>query len=557
MREKIKNIFNLSKIFIKENENKIRLINNRKIDKTSGMFWIYIILLFGIIYISSEVVSYIINLGKPEIFLSGFLLFLNILILIRTTIVSINVLYFSKDIENILHLPIKPLEILIAKFMTILLMTYELETIFGLIPLLLYGIYAHMTLMFFVNLFILLIIFPIFATIIISIITMFLMKTIKLFRNKDIMQSIITFALVFVIMIFINFIFNNIFNNIEDIKTNKIQALEELNNKITDINKYFITIEPSREILQNTNLIKILFNYFKIIIISLISFLLFIFIGNKLYLKQLLKANFYYKKKKNKKIKLNNKKNSIREAYIKKEIKMLYKNPIFFIQSIYPVIILTIIICVLLIFFVPQIRIVLQGEEYKDIIKDLKFDIEAVCIIIGAIQVVCLFNYTSITAISREGKNAYIMKYLPISLYKQIIYKSVPQILLNTICSIGILVTISVLIPEIALKYIFMMGIISILLIVINSLILVLIDLVMPKLEWDAEYEILKSSNNKLLQYALIVFNILFLIFINKLFNNHNLDKSLYAFMGGVTGILIIINYIIWKFRSKLFKKIK
>ena len=79
----------------------------------------------------------------------------------------------------------------------------------------------------------------------------------------------------------------------------------------------------------------------------------------------------------------------------------------------------------------------------------------------------------------------------------------------------------------------------------------------MPKLEWDAEYEILKSSNNKLLQYALIVFNILFLIFINKLFNNHNLDKSLYAFMGGVTGILIIINYIIWKFRSKLFKKIK
>ena len=217
---------------------------------------------------------------------------------------------------------------------------------------------------------------------------------------------------------------------------------------------------------------------------------------------------------------------------------------------------MTIMICVLISALVPAYNEILHREEYKEMLESLKFDIEAVCIILGVIQITGLFNYTSITSFSREGKNAYIMKVLPIGLYKQFIYKNIPQIVLNIISSIVILIVINFQIPAIGIKYILILFVLSFLITIINSNILCLIDLLMPRLEWDAEYEILKNNKNKLLQYVLIIFNILFLVFINKLFEKHNLNISLGVFAGLLICILIIFNVIINKYKNKLFKNI-
>ena len=560
MKDKLKNIFNLSRLYIRENDTNIKLINmeTKKINKKSVLFWVYVILFFGIFYISSEVISYMVKIGKPEIFINGFLLFLEILIIIRTVMVSMNVFYFSKDIENVLHLPIKPIEILISKLSTVIFMNYELEIIFGIIPFLIYGIYTYARLSYFFNLIILLIIFPILATLIVSIIMIILMKTIKLFRNKDIMQIAISFILVFGIMFSAGKAIEYVFNNAEFIEENQQLILNNINKKIIKINNYFLNINPSANILLKKGILNKLINYLKLVIIDILAFILFIFLGNKLYLKQLLKANFYFKKKKIKKIKLNKKikKNIIAISYIKKEIKQIFKNPLFFIQSVYPVIMMTIMICVLISALVPAYNEILHREEYKEMLESLKFDIEAVCIILGVIQITGLFNYTSITSFSREGKNAYIMKVLPISLYKQFIYKNIPQIILNTISSIIILIVMNFQIPAIGIRYILIIFVLSFLITIINSNILCLIDLLMPRLEWDAEYEILKNNKNKLLQYVLIIFNILFLVFINKLFEKHNFDISLEVFAGLLIFVLIIFNVIISKYKNKLFKKI-
>ena len=560
MKDKLKNIFNLSKLFIRENDVNLKIINmeTKKINKKSVLFWIYVILFFGIFYISSEVISYMVKIGKPEIFINGFLLFLEVLIIIRTVMVSMNVFYFSKDIENILHLPIKPIEILISKLSTIIFMNYEVEILIGIIPFFIYGIYTYAKLSYFFNLVLLLIFFPIFATLIVSIIMIVLMKTIKLFRNKDIMQIAISFILVFGIMFSAGKAIEYVFNNAEYIEENQQLILNNINEKIIIINNYFLNINPSANILLKKGILNILINYLKLVIINILAFILFIFLGNKLYLKQLLKANFYYKKKKNKNIEINKKikKNNIAISYIKKEIKQILKNPLFFIQSVYPVIMMTIMICVLISALVPAYNEILHREEYKEMLESLKFDIEAVCIILGVIQITGLFNYTSITSFSREGKNAYIMKVLPIGLYKQFIYKNIPQIVLNIISSIVILIVINFQIPAIGIKYILILFVLAFLITIINSNILCLIDLLMPRLEWDAEYEILKNNKNKLLQYVLIIFNILFLVFINKLFEKHNLNISLGVFAGLLICILIIFNVIINKYKNKLFKNI-
>ena len=297
MLDKLRNIINLSKLYIKENDPSLKIIDmkTKKFNKKSILFWVYLILFFGTFYISSEIVQYTKRIGKPEIFLNSFLLFIEILVIMRTVIISMNVFYFSKDIENVLHLPIKPIEILIAKLNTVLFMNYELELLFAAVPLLNYGIYNNAELSYIFNLILLLVIFPTFAVLVVSLIMLILMKTIKLFKNKELMQFIIGFLFMFVLLFFSNKALTYTFKNAEYINENQELVLNNINNNIVKINSYFLNIKPTANILQEKGIFKILFNYLKLIFINVIAFLIFIYLGDKLYLKQLLKANFYIK----------------------------------------------------------------------------------------------------------------------------------------------------------------------------------------------------------------------------------------------------------------------
>ena len=560
MIDKLKNIINLSKLYIKENDSSLKIIDmkTKRFDKKSMLFWAYLILFFGVFYISLEFVQYTIKLGKPELFLNSFLLFIEFLVIFRTIIVSMNVFYFSKDMENVLHLPIKPTEIIISKLNTLLFMNYELELLFAMVPLLNYGIYNNVDLSYFFNLIILLVFFPIFAVLGVSIVMLILMKTIKLFKNKELMQFIIGFVFMFILVFFMSKALIYIFKNNEYIKDNQKLILNNINNNIEKINGYFLNIKPTANILQEKGFFNTLFNYLKLMIINSIAFLVFIYLGNKLYLKQILKANFYTKKKTIKKVKVNKKvkRKKVRDTFITKEFKTILKNPLFFMQTIYPVFIAILTVCAIIIILVPIINNALHMEENRELLEGLKFNLEAVCIILGAIQVVGLFNNSSITAFSRDGKSAYINKSLPISLYKQFIYKNIPQIFINTISSIIILFVTVYKIPAIGIKYYIIFGI-SLLLTIINSNILCLIDLLMPKLEWDAEYDILKNNKNKLFQYVLIILNILLLVFVNDAFEKHNLDKSLTIFATALGAIFIIFNILFKKYQTRLFNKIK
>ena len=167
---KLKNIINLSKIFIIQNNN-FNLINKEKnkINIRSPLLWAIIILFIGLSYISYEVINYLIKIGKPEIFLNGYFLFNAILIIMQTIILATNIFYYSKNMENILYMPFKPREIFLAKFNTLVSIIYGTELIFALLPFIIYGIYTNMGILYFINLIISLIIFPIFILLIISI----------------------------------------------------------------------------------------------------------------------------------------------------------------------------------------------------------------------------------------------------------------------------------------------------------------------------------------------------------------------------------------------------
>ena len=176
--------------------------------------------------------------------------------------------------------------------------------------------------------FLFLLIFPFFPALIVSIITMILMKFSKFIKNKNVFQIIIT--LIFIIFVFIieislsNIIINS---NLGESEQDTIQLINNFYKKVENINKYFIIINPSIKMLKLSNFHSII-ELLKIISINLIVFGLFIFIGKRTYLKDILKNNnFYIKKNKNiinyKKI---FKKNKIMNSYVKKEFKNLFNS---------------------------------------------------------------------------------------------------------------------------------------------------------------------------------------------------------------------------------------
>ncbi len=71
-----------------------------------------------------------------------------------------------------------------------------------------------------------------------------------------------------------------------------------------------------------------------------------------------------------------------------------------------------------------ELSSVLNGNIYNTI---------TVCVLIGIIQFFNMSIYVSATAVSRDGLNATFIKYVPVSLYKQFIYKAMPNMILSAV----------------------------------------------------------------------------------------------------------------------------
>ena len=391
---------------------------------------------------------------------------------------------------------------------------------------------------------------------------LFLVQLSKIIKNKEIFEFIVTTILMGILIIFEMQAFNSVLSNAQEIKQigqgETINLIEIINTKIIEINKYLLTINPSVKILIENNLLNIILNIIKLILINLISFILFLIIGKKLYLKNLLiniqKVNTSKIKEKNKKYKY--KKINKNNSYIKNEFRELIKTPAFFMQCIFPIILILITLIIIAVTMKPTILEIMNIEEIAQEINKFKIDITVIISIVIIIQAIFSFSNLSITAISRKGKKAFFIKYIPISLYKQFIYLNIPQIFLNILITLVILGIAKYIVPSFTLLQIILIFIISLILNIINSFLMLVTDLRKPNLNWDNEIDAIKQNKNKLFQYVLTIIIILFLIYLTKIFANINLNLSLVLIIIILFIILLIINKIIKIKLNKLFNKI-
>ena len=556
----MKKIISLTQVFIKEYYQSLPVFDTskKKFNKKSVFFWLIAIIFFGVSYVSYEIINFLVDIGQKELFVNLYLPILAIILTFQAILSCANIFFFSKETENVLHMPIRPVELLVSKLNTLLCMLYFSEGIFAIVPLALYGMMSSISFTYYFWAIITMIVYPIFVATLVSIITFILMRFSKLIRNKEVFQVIMALLLMVALFILEYVMFQHVFT----IQSNE-QALGQmvsLQDRMQNINKAFLIFNPTIKMLTEPAKLSAITSFLFVLLICSLELSIFLILGNATYLKDILK-NITSKGKAPKTINTINinkksKSKNIAKAYIFKELKLLIKNPTFFMQCIFPVIML-LISCIILVFRIyPVIIQVLEDDSIKQSIENLKFNSEVVCDILIALQVLFSISNISLTAISREGKDALFVKYIPIELYKQFIYKNIPQFVLNLLISIIVLGLIWYVVPSIKAINILMLFLISIAINLINCYLMLIVDLRRPNLDWATEDAVVKKSDNKLFQYALMIINILVLLYIGTVFKNADILISMVAELAIYTIFFVIIDRCVKKWQVKLFNKI-
>lgn len=514
-----------------------------------GILFLYLAGLIGIM--SYGMIHMLASIGQEKVFLGLFFLVLAAFMLIQNIFSSLNVLYFAKDIEYLLPLPIKPREMVQAKLNTILITEYIMELIIGITPLIIYGILTGAGILYYFAMIIILLVFPILPVLISTLIIMIIMAFSKLTKNRDKFQ-LITSLIAIVFIVGIQFAIGGKDYSEEQM----VQQLLKANGMVEMITPYFVTIDPAIQALTASNWLGAFIEIIKIIAISAGAYIIFLLAGTKLYLKGAV-GSLVGASKKVKKLKEKNayRKNKVGISYVKKELKILIRNPIYFMQCVLPALLIPVV------FIIAGLSGFMSQEGNVEL-NTLKAQIQpflenpiTICVLLCILQFFSMMIYVSATAISRDGKNAIFVKYIPLSLYKQFIYKAIPNIIMSII---AILVTLAVAtyIINLPISINICIFVISFVLSVIQSYLMLLVDLKKPKLEWDTEYAVVKQNMNLMWPAILGVVNIGIIIALTILFSwLPYWGYSILLFTITIIILLILQKYI-KRNQVKLFEKI-
>lgn len=544
----MKEIFLLTKTLLKSSTSE-----GKKTSKSFGRI-LFFILIYGYIigfmsYISYYAIKSLILINQPAVFLNLALVAMFGFCIIQTVITSLNILYFSKDLDFLLPLPLTPIKIVTSKLNCLVISQYIMTALLVLPGVIIYGYLLNLKFTYYIVAIMGLLLFPLIPVAIISGLVTIVMRFTKIIKNKEFVQYLTILLTLFLIIAVQSLSGTSGNSSSEEIANNLLKTngmLENFSSNIPNINLIMNSI-------LNYNNIEGILNLFAFALLSIGIYCISSYMISKIYVKTVISLTTV-KNKKTKNIDFTKDLNSngLTISYIKKEFKLLIRNPVFFMQCVLPSIIFPIIIGVPAIMGVQDsgVDLNLFRQDFGIVINN-SFGI--MCVVVSIIFMY-IFNYTSVTAISRDGENAVFMKYIPLDLKTQIFYKAVPGILLNLVPTIYIIAFCLIFIPNINIKTVAYIFLITLMINILNNILSIFIDLKNPKLKWITEYAVVKQNFNMLFIFVLVAIEIGIIIWVGNLFKT--VDGFAITLIIICLTIYISINRFINKCKDKLFEKI-
>lgn len=428
--------------------------------------------------------------------------FMCILLCVFTFIFSFNVilneLYFTGDIENLLPLPLKPREIVGAKIASIfcaeslvqlLVIFFSVIGFFFALGLsfknFLLGILGMITL-------------PMIPIIYCSIISLLIMSFTRFIKNKETIRKVGLVFVLAVLMLFVYFL--GALQNfdlelyIEGFVNGDQTFLHVMRGIFPHIN-LFIDILVTGSI--RSLLLYILVNIgFIVVLLGLADVCYFKGVVG-------LSSKDTESKKSSSNILNNIKVENPTNSYFKKEIFTLFRTSSYFLN------------CILINFIWPIFVYVICKLKFPDLtlskLKNLvtSTDNNTLIIIfmfvIGVSILLPALNSIASSSFSREGKNFYFMKYIPMDYSSQVYVKLLVSFIIAFI-GVNVFSLIFYLVIGLKVSTVFIFLIISFLAILFICSLGIIIDSINPKLVWDDELNALRENSNNFIVMGISIF---------------------------------------------------
>lgn len=411
--------------------------------------------------------------------------------------------YYSRDIESLLPLPLKPSEILSAKFTVTLFYEYLTEAIF-LAPILTgFGIASKAGPVYYLYSILLFIVLPILPLIYASSICMLVMGFTGLAKNKDRFRIVGGIAAM-ILAVAINTYITKLGSS--SMSARELQELLEQGNNsyVKTMSGIFFSNRFAVMALLNSEALKGFVNLILFVLICILFIMLFISLGESIYFKGVAgmsEASAKRRRFSEMELERSSKQKPTLSAYTIKELKLLFRTPAYFMN------------CILMNFLYPvfiMLPLLIQPDEMKELqtlgtyIRDGRGSAVVLAAAFGISAFITSTNGIAASAISREGNNIFTCKYLPVSYKTQIMAKALSGISMGVVGTLSMLLAAAAFLPVPA--YLLLLsaaaGSFGI---VFSSFAGILIDLSFPKLIWDNEQKAVKQNFNVVLNMLISI----------------------------------------------------
>lgn len=424
--------------------------------------------------------------------------------------VILNEFYFTGDIENLLPLPVKPFQIVAAKFSAAFIGETLMQLAVVIFSVIGYLLAMELPMSYFLLGIIGMITLPIIPMIYCGIISILLMSFTKVIKNKETVKKIGLGFIVIVLLIGIALLGNlqnfNFDSYVESFVNGDRGFLNIMRIIFPHINLFIETI--------TTGSFSALLLY---ILVNVIYVVVFLGLAQALYFKGVVGLNTGDTASKKGNSIEDIKIESPMKAYFKKEIFVLFRTTAYFLN------------CILINFIWPLLVYVIYKIRFYDVSLDELRNLASNCnsnllliILLFVVSISILLpavNSIAASSFSREGKNFDFMKSIPFDYDEQVFVKSLVSISIAFL-GVNIFAVIFYIMIGLPLTVILIYVLISLLCIFFISELGILIDSINPKLVWDDELNALRENSNNfiVMGITLLVFGIFIAAgyFINK-----------------------------------------
>src|SRR5690554_464231 len=450
-------------------------------------------MLIGIVALFSSLIGAFMQIGQAGLVLKLGIGINSAIIFIFGIFYVMSSFYFSSDVEYLLPLPLKPWEIVSAKLIVVIIYEFIVTGVLYLPLLFTYGIRLGMGPLYYVYGLIVFVLLPIVPLALASFLVMLIMRFTNLKRHKDFLKVLAGMLGLFV-GLGINMLLQNVSTDLSPEAL--LEMLESGSNSLVNvIPDIFPAAGWASQALVYSSSLKGLLNLILFVGVTLGAYGLITAFGQVIYLKGAVGLSEAGSSRQNKAIGQVVEKSRSRSAllsYCLVEIRLLVRTPIYFLN------------CVVMNFLWPLfllIPLLTSGDQAMafDEITRVISNPENAGIVLAAAFAMAVFmgasNGISSSAMSREGENIYVKKYLPVSYIVQLNAKLLSAMLIG-FAAILVLVLLCIILFKMPLFLGLLMLITSPLALLFVSLTGLMIDLVNPNFTWDNEQKAVKQNIN-------------------------------------------------------------